>query len=266
MNATTDIIFESIAKAGMVASTTLNGLPAMSSLEIAEITGKKHRDVLRDIRKMLNEVGALLRGLQCVETSYRDSQNKSQPLIVLDKELTFTLLTGYNATLRLLVNRRWLELEGSGFERISVQATVVHLVEREKDIRRDALKSLKRNTPKKLTAEQKEFQKYLRQANAEARRDRLKGREVCYALSPDSRPRVPSGPLRPAQCCSQHAQHAGSTTRRGAFKSHAGTTRSIAFRRTSSNPHGSQLASWRTSSNEPLCRSMRPCCCQSGSI
>lgn len=178
MNATTDIIFESIAKAGMVASTTLNGLPGMSSLEIAEITGKKHRDVLRDVRKMLNEVGALLRSRQCVETTYRDSQNKSQPLIVLDKELTFTLLTGYNATLRLLVNRRWIALEGSGFERISVQAAVVHLVEREKDIRLEALKKLKRSVPKKLTADQKLIQKYQRQAAAEARKDRLRGREA----------------------------------------------------------------------------------------
>lgn len=32
---------------------TLNGFPGMSSLEIAGITGKNHKHVLRDIRKMI---------------------------------------------------------------------------------------------------------------------------------------------------------------------------------------------------------------------
>ena len=183
MNATTDIIFESIAKAGMVASTTLNGLPCMSSLEIAEITGKKHLHVLRDIRKMLEALKINpdldTSSTRCVETKAPDSYGRLQPLTIIDKELTFTLLSRYSFELSNLIVKRWMALEGSGFERISVQATVVQLVEREKDIRRDALKSLKRNTPRKLTAEQKALQKYQRQANAEARRDHLKGRGVC---------------------------------------------------------------------------------------
>lgn len=40
-------------------------------------------------------------------------------------------------------------------------------------------KALGRRTPKKLTAEQKELQKYQRQAKAEDRRARQQGREVC---------------------------------------------------------------------------------------
>lgn len=132
MTTNTATIFENISKAEAVSPTTLNGLPGMSSLEIAEATGRDHKNVLRGIKRMLKEVGSLLSQRQYVETSYRDGQGKSQPLIILDKELTFTVLTGYNATLRLLVNRRWLELEGSGFERVSVQATVVHLIERER--------------------------------------------------------------------------------------------------------------------------------------
>lgn len=137
-------IFENIAKVGAVIPTTLNGLPGMSSLEIAEATGKSHKHVLRDIKKMLNEIGPLLDQCQYVETQAPDGYGRNQPLIVLDKELTFTVLTGYNTTLRLLLNRRWLELEGTGFKRMSVQETVVHLVECEKDNRQAALRKVNR--------------------------------------------------------------------------------------------------------------------------
>ncbi|MBU3054954.1 KilA-N domain-containing protein [Pseudomonas indica] len=40
-------------------------------------------------------------------------------------------------------------------------------------------KAFGRRTPRKLTAEQKEIQKWSRRAAAEARKDRLNGREVC---------------------------------------------------------------------------------------
>jgi phage regulator Rha-like protein len=181
MNAPTNTIFESISKAGMVAPTTLNGLPGMSSSEIAEITGKKHLHVLRDIRKMLDALKInpdLDTSSRCVETTFPDSYGRLQPLTILDKELTFTLLSRYSFELSNLIVKRWMVLEGSGFERVSVQAAVIHLIEREKDIRREALKKLKRSVPKKLTAEQKDRQKYQRQAATQVRKDRLRGREM----------------------------------------------------------------------------------------
>ncbi|MBD8669003.1 Rha family transcriptional regulator [Pseudomonas lurida] len=127
--------------------TTLNGLPVMSSLEIAEITGKNHKHVLRDVRKMLEALKILPNSdlsPQCVETYSQDSYGRLQPMIVLDKELTFTLLSRYSFELSNLIVKRWLELEGSGFERVSVQEAVVHLVEREKDNYRDAMRALRR--------------------------------------------------------------------------------------------------------------------------
>ena len=36
-----------------------NVVTSMSSLEIAELTGKQHKDVMYDIRKMLDELGVL---------------------------------------------------------------------------------------------------------------------------------------------------------------------------------------------------------------
>lgn len=152
MTNTTAITFEKITKAGATIPTTLNGLPGMSSLEIADITGKRHDRVLKDARKMLEELGLIgvvkIDASSFVETSYQNSQNKAQPMVILDKELTFTLITGYSVKLRHLIVKRWLELEGSGFEHVSVQAAVVHLIEREKDNRQTALHALKKASKK----------------------------------------------------------------------------------------------------------------------
>lgn len=149
MTNTTATIFESIAKAEAVSPTTLNGLPGMSSLEIAEITGKNHKHVLRDISKMLSELDLIGQSKSgpatFVEAQYRDAQSKPRPMTILDKELTFTLLSRYSFKLSNMIVKRWLELEGSGFERVSVQAAAVHLVEREKDNYREAMRALRRS-------------------------------------------------------------------------------------------------------------------------
>ncbi|WP_285425281.1 Rha family transcriptional regulator [Pseudomonas sp. efr-133-TYG-103a] len=170
MDATTSV-FGRIVTTGLVAATTLNGLPGMSSLEIAEVTGKRHSHVLRDIRKMLDELGhagangSRFGPVDFVESTYRDSKGQARPLTVLAKELTFTLLSRYSFKLANLIVKRWLELEGAGFERMSVQATVIHLVEREKDNRRFALKQInKGRTPRQVTEQERVMQGHLRAA------------------------------------------------------------------------------------------------------
>ena len=82
--------------------------PTMSSLEIAEITGKRHADVLRDIRVMLDDLEI---GLSKFASSYVNEQNKEQPCYRLPKDLMITLVSGYRADLRLRIVRRWMELE-----------------------------------------------------------------------------------------------------------------------------------------------------------
>lgn len=178
---------EQISATGHV--TTLNGLPGMSSQEIAEITGKRHDHVLRDIRKMLGELGltnAPKSGeVQFAEAQYRDAKGQSRPLAVLDKELTFTLLSRYSFKLSNLIVKRWLELEGTGFVRVSVREAVAHLVEREKDSYRAAMKSIKQgpqcHSPqaKALRREKAERNRCQRQASREANKTRKQGKEVC---------------------------------------------------------------------------------------
>lgn len=160
-------IFENISKAEAVSPTTLNGLPAMSSLEIAEITGKRHDHVLRDIGKMVTalEFRSPNLGSQIIKTKYRDIRGKFQPMAIIDKELTFTLLSRYSFELSNMIVKRWLELEGKGFERVSLQASVIHLKECDRGIRSAALRGINRGRNKRpQSSEMKEKQKWLRQA------------------------------------------------------------------------------------------------------
>ncbi|MCZ4323983.1 Rha family transcriptional regulator [Pseudomonas anguilliseptica] len=156
---------------------TLNGLPGMSSQEIAEITGKRHKNVLRDIQKMVEEIGSNLSQCQVVDTQAPDSYGRLQPLTILDKELTFTLLSRYSFKLAHLIVKRWFELEEVGFERICVRATVARLIESDKMARAVALKALHKGPSVPISAEQKERRRLNRMVNANAAQARKKGCE-----------------------------------------------------------------------------------------
>ena len=81
----------------------------MSSREIADLTGKQHKDVIRDIRvmrKALADDGADLRHLHEV----KDGRGYTAEFH-LDRVLTETLLTGYSIPLRHRVVTRLSELE-----------------------------------------------------------------------------------------------------------------------------------------------------------
>jgi len=89
----------------------------MSSLEIAELTGKTHSNVLRDIRNMLEELYAIddsklhdydLKGV-LVSKDSRGYISRTD----LDYSHTQTLITGYSITLRKKVIDRWQELENN---------------------------------------------------------------------------------------------------------------------------------------------------------
>lgn len=80
----------------------------MSSREIAELTGKAHKHVLADIRKMLKELEI---DSAVVSAQYIDTTGRALPCFKLNRELTDCLLTGYSAKLRMAVIKRWHELE-----------------------------------------------------------------------------------------------------------------------------------------------------------
>jgi phage antirepressor YoqD-like protein len=80
----------------------------MTSKEIAELTGKNHADVLRDIRNLQEQVGT--ESIFAL-SEYKDSTGRTLPMYSLDKKQTLLLISGYNALLRLKIINRWEELE-----------------------------------------------------------------------------------------------------------------------------------------------------------
>lgn len=84
----------------------------MSSREVAELCEKRHDHVLRDIEKMLQDIGDPKFGASSFEAEYTTPQNKQAKEYRLPKDLTVTLITGYRADLRYKVVKRLEELEG----------------------------------------------------------------------------------------------------------------------------------------------------------
>lgn len=80
----------------------------MSSREIAELTGKEHKNVKRDIENMLCDLGE---DALSFERIYFDSVNRQQTEYHLDRRHVECLLTGYNAVLRMKVIDRLHERE-----------------------------------------------------------------------------------------------------------------------------------------------------------
>jgi phage regulator Rha-like protein len=89
-------------------------ITSMSSVELAELTGKQHSNVLRDIRNMLSELhdgNSNLNPKEVQGVSVSFLENGMTKEIHLDKRYTLTLITGYSVKLRDAVIQRWQFLE-----------------------------------------------------------------------------------------------------------------------------------------------------------
>ena len=78
----------------------------MSSREIAELTGKRHDNVKRDIDKMCSQVNP-----SNLRSSNYEHNGNTYIQYHLDKKLTLCLVSGYNAALRMKIIDRLDELE-----------------------------------------------------------------------------------------------------------------------------------------------------------
>lgn len=88
----------------------------MSSLDIAEIVGKKHQHVMRDIRNEIKEIGSEIGQSIFGQSSYINAQNKEQPCYKFGKDGAMQLALKYDAKTRYRVIKHIEELENQQSE------------------------------------------------------------------------------------------------------------------------------------------------------
>lgn len=81
----------------------------MTSREIAELTSKRHFDVMKDIERMYEQLKEDVQG--CAQNFVHPQNGQQYQEYCLDREHTECLITGYSAELRMKVIRRVRELE-----------------------------------------------------------------------------------------------------------------------------------------------------------
>lgn len=149
----------------------------MTSLEIAEVTGKQHAHVMRDIRNLLSQgVAESNFGLG----SYTDANGQERPLFNLTPKGCLILASGYDAVLREKIIDRLEYLEN---EKKAIQTPQTYLealealVASEKEKERLRIES----EQQKKQIEQKRCQDCQNSAQSGLRRQSLcNGRQVRY--------------------------------------------------------------------------------------
>ena len=98
-------------------STISTAITTMTSREIGELTGKSHSHVMRDIRKLKDELSMNPELDSCFKsTTYVGADGRNYDQYELDKDTCLTLLLGYDAVARMKVVKRWQELENKALE------------------------------------------------------------------------------------------------------------------------------------------------------
>lgn len=89
------------------------GSPAkMTTREIADVTGKAHRNVMRDCDVMFTALGIDAEGY--AQTWAHPQNGQSYREYALPKDLTITLVSGYDVKMRHRIVRRLEEVESAG--------------------------------------------------------------------------------------------------------------------------------------------------------
>jgi phage antirepressor YoqD-like protein len=90
---------------------------AMTSLQIAEVTGKRHSDVLEAIRNM-EPAWEKVAQRRFPLGSYKDSNNQSRPCYYLNKRECLYIATKFNDKARAKLILRWEELENVHYKNV----------------------------------------------------------------------------------------------------------------------------------------------------
>jgi len=88
----------------------MNNEVSMTSRDIAELAGRPHNDILKEIRKEISALGEIGVGIFS-QSSYLNSQNKQQPQFTFGKKGAMQLALKYDAVTRFKVIEKIEELE-----------------------------------------------------------------------------------------------------------------------------------------------------------
>src|SRR5699024_4914764 len=100
-------------------------------LDIAEIIGKRHADVMRDIRKELKELGEEIDQRIFALVEYSDKKGEKRPCYQFGKDGAMQLSLKYDAKTRYRVIKRIEELENQGNKQLpgTYKEALLQLVE-----------------------------------------------------------------------------------------------------------------------------------------
>lgn len=73
----------------------VNGVPTTTSLQIAEVFGRGHNTVLRDIRDLLEKCPEPFGVYNFVQSEYTNEQNKKMPMYIITRDGMTLLVMGY---------------------------------------------------------------------------------------------------------------------------------------------------------------------------
>jgi anti-repressor protein len=102
--------------------TIANDKIEISSIEIATLTNKEHRNVCRDIEVALEEDALRF------EHIYYDSMNRKQRCYVLPKNIAIGIVSGYSFNLRMKIINRLDELENEKNKPMTIEQLLEHNV------------------------------------------------------------------------------------------------------------------------------------------
>jgi len=143
---------EALSTQNIEQNSSANAGKTMTSLRISEISGIDHKEVLRRLKRL--EPASVEGGLgKFAPSSYRNKQNKVQPMLVLDEDQTMFIVTAFDHTTRARIIKEW-----SALKKEKVQKA--QKVQDKKDTKK-AIKELKteisaslRQSDKKIIAKQ----------------------------------------------------------------------------------------------------------------
>lgn len=106
----------------------LDGILTMSSLEIAELTGKEHKNVMVDIRNMLESLEKAVADFSATAFYEVNNAKRTRDIFNLPKRETLILVSGYSVLMRAKIIDRWQELEAKQNPKIPL--TYIQALER----------------------------------------------------------------------------------------------------------------------------------------